>query len=162
MSGNSDESIRHAWDVVLQELIAQGKVSEDVLHDSDTIVQRWRSLDSTKQTEIIGRVREVSQGREVGTTIVEKQTHQKKNRMMTEIMVGIVIAIIALVVCFVPLKEVAYTATEPLSYQEYQEMGFVVKEQQPDPDPRSIHATVEFASTPEEVRQALIRASAPK
>lgn len=78
-----------------------------------------------------------------------------------KIRAGVIIAIIALAVCFVPLKEVAYTATvdyedtetytetEPLSYEV---IAFVKKEQQ---DPRFISGSVAFSKDPEEVAKAL-------
>ena len=62
MGSSADENRKHAWDAVIRELVTNGEVSEDVLHDSDTIIQWWRSLDPAKQKEITSRVEELSQG----------------------------------------------------------------------------------------------------
>ena len=62
MNSSEDENRKHPWDAVIRELVAKGEVSEDVLHDSDTVIRWWRSLDPTKQEEIKSRVEELSQG----------------------------------------------------------------------------------------------------
>lgn len=160
MSSNNDERIGHAWAAVLQELIAKGEVSKDVLHDSDALIRWWRSLDPEKQNMLIGRVEEVSQGQEVIVPGNEKQEYQRKTKVKKWYPkpIYIVLGVILIVFCFVPLKEVAYTATEPLSYESE---GFVHKEQRPAPDPRSVHATVEFLKDPDDIAQAMRDMSDP-
>ena len=69
---------------------------------------------------------------------------------MKKLVIGIVIAVIIALVGLVPLKEVAYTATEPLSYESE---GYLYKEQHTDP--RFIHASVQFSKDLEEVTQAI-------
>ena len=71
MNNSADENRKHSWDAVIRELVAKGEVSEDMLYDSDTIIRWWRSLDPVKQEEITNRVRDISQGREVGIAVVE-------------------------------------------------------------------------------------------
>lgn len=71
--------------------------------------------------------------------------------MTTKIIVGIVIAIIAFVGCFVPVKEVAYTVTEPLSYQV---TGFIDKEQRPRELGR-VETTIRLSRDLEDVTEAL-------
>lgn len=81
MSSSNDESTKHSWDAVLQELIDKGEVSEDVLHDSDTIMRWWKSLTPAKQEEITSRVKELSQTSGVKP---DKTTRPKKKIMETK------------------------------------------------------------------------------
>ena len=76
-----------------------------------------------------------------------------------KIVIGILlaIAIIALVVCLVPLKEVAYTVTEPLSYQV---TNFVKKEQRPEP--RRVETTISLSSDLEDITAWLQGMYAPQ
>ena len=81
MGSNADENRKYPWDAVIRELIAKGEVSENVLHDSDTIIRWWRSLDPAKQEEIKSRVEELSQGGESDTpsvyTLIEEEPDNK-------------------------------------------------------------------------------------
>ena len=76
MGSNADENRKYPWDAVIRELIAKGEVSENVLHDSDTIIRWWRSLDPAKQEEIKSRVEELSQG--VAAEVPEKKMTPKE------------------------------------------------------------------------------------
>lgn len=65
--------------------------------------------------------------------------------------ISVIVWIAVVVFCFVPLREVAYTATEPLSYESN---GFFYRE--PQRDPRKLPpATIEFSRGLEEVTAAL-------
>ncbi len=69
-----------------------------------------------------------------------------------KIITGVLIAIIvALVVCFIPLKEAAYTVIEPLDYQE---QSYVKRGDSSDLR-RAILSTVAFSKDIEEIQEAL-------
>ncbi len=75
MSSNDGESARLPWGMVLRDLHARGLVPEDILYDGDAFLQWWRSLTPTTQEEIIGIVRDLSQGqlmRAIPATVTEE------------------------------------------------------------------------------------------
>ena len=67
---------------------------------------------------------------------------------MKKVTIGIIIvAVIALIVGFVPIMEVTYTVTEPLSYQA---TNFVKKEQRQQ-EPGRVETTISFSQDIEDV-----------
>jgi hypothetical protein len=60
MNNNSDTNRQDLLFKAIQELVDKGEVSENVLHNSDTFMEWWRSLNLVKQMEIMDRVGEIS------------------------------------------------------------------------------------------------------
>ena len=81
MSSSNDGSMGHSWDALIRELVAKGEVPEEVLHDSDSIIRWWRSLDPTKQEELSSRVKGLSL---TSAVKLDSTTRPKKRVMETK------------------------------------------------------------------------------
>ncbi len=141
---------RNIWEIYRKEFATANREKRLQLNKR---MRRWQELMKSgwPASQAYYKVMEEESDETPQPIPAEKQRYQKTNRMMTKVMVGVVIAIIALVVCLVPLKEVAYTVTEPLSYQV---TNFVQKEQRQQ-EPGRVETTVRISSDLEDFTAAL-------